>query len=98
MTGNVAGRPNISNPALDENGRHFSDVWYKLFLQLWIRSGGSDDDVTDLRDAIELIELIPNKEIITEDDLSPQSIQIVQESDLSPQYTQVMPDFDLAPV
>jgi len=55
---NIAGRPNISNEVLDKNGK-FTSIWYRFMEQMWVRSGGSTDDVSDLRDAIELVELIP---------------------------------------
>ena len=82
---NVAGRPNISNKVLDENGQ-FSAFWYRFMEQMWVRSGGSTDDVTGLRDAIELVELIPTTENIPQDDLLPSIVIKEVEDDLAPRF------------
>ena len=71
---NVAGRPNISNEVLDEDGR-FTSIWYRFMEQMWVRSGGSVDDVSGLRDTIELVELIPITENIPQDDLLPPIVE-----------------------
>lgn len=96
---NVAGRPNISNEVLDENGR-FTSIWYRFMEQMWVRSGGSVDDVSGLRDAIELIELIPITENIPQDDLTPSVMEKVTQGDLSPISQQAKEDslVDLAPI
>jgi len=82
---NVAGRPNISNEVLDENGR-FTSIWYRFMEQMWVRSGGSVDDVSGLRDAIELVELIPNTENIPKDDLLPSIVEKEVQDDLAPRF------------
>jgi len=82
---NVAGRPNISNEVLDENGR-FTSIWYRFMEQMWVRSGGSVDDVSGLRDAIELIELIPTTENIPQDDLTPSVVEKEVQDDLAPRF------------
>lgn len=96
---NVAGRPNISNEVLDENGK-FTPVWYRFMEQMWVRSGGSTDDVSSLRDAIELIELIPTTENIPQDDLTPPVMDKGIQEDLSPVSQQTKEDslVDLAPI
>lgn len=96
---NVAGRPNISNKVLDENGQ-FSAFWYRFMHQMWVRSGGSTDDVTGLRDAIELVELTPITENIPQDDLLPSIVTKEVQGDLSPTFQQTKEDslVDLAPI
>ena len=96
IVANVAGRPNISNEVLDENGR-FTSVWYRFMEQMWVRSGGSVDDVSGLRDAIELVELIPTTEDISQDDLSPPIVEKEVPDDLSPSIVEKEVQDDLSP-
>jgi len=43
---NVAGRPNITNEVLNQDGT-FTSIWYRFMEQLWVRSGGSADGLAE---------------------------------------------------
>jgi len=105
---NPAGRPNIQNKVLNEDGT-FTKIWYRLFVQMWIRSGGEADGLTDLEEEVtvdiddlqdEIDQL--NIEVDTlEEDVSLVALAPVQgiiqdDDDLSPPVVVVQSD-DLSP-
>lgn len=96
---NPAGRPNITNKVLDDDGK-FTLIWYRFMIEMWVRSGGSTDDVTDLRDQINLVGLGSIAESVEKGDLSPSIIIKQMQGDLSPVTQQISQASlaDLAPV
>lgn len=83
VVSNVAGRPNKRYEVLDEDGT-FSDFWYRFMEQMWVRSGGSEDDLASLLAAIELVELRPKDVDIDEDNLLPPIVNDLGYDDLTP--------------
>lgn len=89
---NPAGRPNKRYEVIDKDGT-FTDFWYRFMEQMWVRSGGSTDDLSDLIAAVEFVETAPPIESVQqEDNLVPISVQNIQEDDLAP----ISPTIDLS--
>lgn len=51
MSSTPAGRPNAQNKVLNKDGT-FTTTWYRLFVQMWQRSGGSEDGLSDLEETV----------------------------------------------
>lgn len=46
LVANVAGRPNKRYEVIDKDGT-FTDFWYRFMEQMWVRSGGASDGISE---------------------------------------------------
>lgn len=82
-----AGRPNAQNKVLNEDGT-FTTTWYRLFVQMWQRSGGSEDGLSDLEEVVvdDISDLQDEVDVLQDEvDALEQSVSLVESAPVTEQ-------------